>query len=89
MYPSPGLKAQLYLKELYVHEGHRGKGAGRTLMKFVARYALAHGCNRMDWSAEKTNPAALEFYEAVGAKPLAKKVYYRLADGELESFANK
>ncbi|NNE39179.1 MAG: GNAT family N-acetyltransferase [Gammaproteobacteria bacterium] len=87
MYPSPNLNGQLYLKELYVDEKYRGKGAGQALMKAVARYALEHNCNRMDWSAEKTNPPALEFYRAIGAKPLDVKVYYRFSDSDLVSFA--
>ena len=89
MYPSPKSKAQLYIKELFIDAAHRNRGAGRALMKFVARYALDHGCNRMDWSAEKTNPTAVEFYNAIGAKPLSYKIYYRIADEDLESFANE
>ncbi len=88
MYPSPNLKGQLYLKELYVDEKYRGHGTGQALMKAVARYALDHNCSRMDWSAEKTNPSALEFYQAIGATPLDIKVYYRIAGEDLESFAS-
>ncbi len=89
MYPSPNLKGQLYLKELFVDEEYRGKGVGQALMKAVARYALDHNCSRMDWSAEKTNPSALEFYQAIGATPLDIKVYYRIASEDLESFADQ
>ena len=89
MYPSPNLKGQLYLKELYVDVAYRGKGAGKALMKAVARYALERNCSRMDWSAEKTNPSALDFYEAIGAKALDVKVYYRISDADLKTFAGE
>lgn len=88
MYPSPSLMGQLYLKELYVDEEYRGIGVGEKLMKILARYAIEHNCSRMDWSAETTNPSALEFYKTIGAKPLEKKVYYRIADTDLKSFAD-
>jgi GNAT superfamily N-acetyltransferase len=87
MYPSPHSAAQLYIKELYVDEKFRGQGAGRAMMKFLARYALDHGCSRLDWSAETDNPGAVEFYTAIGAKPVEEKVYFRFENDDLESFA--
>jgi GNAT superfamily N-acetyltransferase len=87
MYPVPNRKAQLYLKELFVAAEHRGKGIGEALMKFLAGYALEHGCSRLDWTTETTNPEAMAFYQAIGARPCDAKIYYRLADDELRRFA--
>ena len=88
MFPAPRSAAQLYLKELYVDENSRGQGAGRALMKFLARYALDHGCSRMDWTAETDNPGAVEFYTAIGARPVEEKVYFRFDNEALEAFSN-
>ena len=88
MYPAPASAAQLYIKELFVDEKFRGKGTGRAMMKFLARYAIDHGCSRLDWSAETDNPGAVEFYTAIGAKPVEEKVYFRFENEALEAFAN-
>lgn len=88
MYPSPNRKAQLFMKELYVDAGHRGSGHGRAVMKFLARYALDHGCSRVDWTSDTTNLGAVNFYEAIGAHPVEEKIYYRLAGDELKMFAS-
>jgi GNAT superfamily N-acetyltransferase len=87
LYPVPNRKAQLFLKELFVDANARGIGIGRKLMRFVARYAFEHGCSRLDWAVDTTNGAAIEFYAALGAKPLNEKLYFRLANDELEDFA--
>jgi GNAT superfamily N-acetyltransferase len=47
--PSPAHRRHCWLKELYVRSGRRGGGVGRTLMSWVARYAVDNGCCRIDW----------------------------------------
>ena len=89
MYPVPNQGAQLYMKELFVDAEHRGKGAGKGLMKFLAEYGLEHGCSRLDWTSDTTNPEAMAFYQVIGAKPSDTKVYYRLADDQLRNFAKR
>ena len=36
----------LYLEDLYVRESERGKGAGKAVMKTLARVAKGCGCKR-------------------------------------------
>jgi ribosomal protein S18 acetylase RimI-like enzyme len=36
---------------------------------------------RFDWTAETDNPEALHFYDGLGARRVAEKVYYR-CEGE-------
>lgn len=89
MYPGPNATGQLFMKELFTTEEARGKGAGKALMKFLAKYAIEHGCTRFDWTAETTNPNALAFYDYLGAPRLQEKVYYRFTDGQLQAFADE
>jgi ribosomal protein S18 acetylase RimI-like enzyme len=81
LYPGSILNPQLYLKELYVAERARGQGAGRRLIRALARLAEARGCTRVDWTAERDNPAARGLYDALGARMMEKKICYRL-DGD-------
>ena len=87
LHPGPGATGQLHLKEIFVLEQHRGKGAGKALMKFIAAYALEEDCSRLDWTGDKSNPAGLDFYRALGITPLDDKVYFRLSGEALKRFA--
>ncbi len=87
LHPGPGATGQLYLKEIFVLEQHRGKGAGTALMKFLAAYALDQNCSRLDWTGDKSNPAGLDFYRALGITASDNKVYFRLSGEALKRFA--
>lgn len=87
MYPAPNCSGQLYMKDLFTSERARGKGVGTALMRFLARFAVGHGCNRFDWTAETTNPSATEFYLSVGASEVREKKYFRLEDEVLVKFS--
>ena len=77
----------LYLEDLYVSPAHRGKGFGKALLKHLARIAVARGCGRFEWSVLDWNAPAIEFYEALGAKPLSEWVGYRLEGRALRDLA--
>jgi GNAT superfamily N-acetyltransferase len=77
----------LYLEDLYVTPEYRGSGAGRMLLKHLARIALAEGCGRFEWSVLDWNEPAIRVYEAVGAEPLSEWTRYRLTGKELEALA--
>ncbi|MEM8630045.1 MAG: GNAT family N-acetyltransferase [Pseudomonadota bacterium] len=85
----PGLSASgtLFLKDLFVSDEARGTGLGRALMRHIARRAVALGCQRFDWTAETDNPAAIEFYDALGARRVEEKVYFRFSGEDLTAFA--
>ena len=63
LYPGPDGGGQLYLKDLYTSAQARGQGVGLALMKYLANFAISHGCRRFDWTAETDNPDAIAFYE--------------------------
>jgi len=43
-------KKGLYLEDLYVSPEHRGVGAGKELLKHLAKIAVSQGCGRFEWS---------------------------------------
>ena len=48
LYPAPKERAQLFMKELYVHSSSRGSQVGEELMRWLARYAVENQCVRFD-----------------------------------------
>lgn len=89
LYPAPGLKGQLFMKDLYVCSAWRGQGIGEEIMRFLAAYALSKGCVRFDWTAEDTNHGAIAFYERLGANKVPEKIYFRLTQSEIQALAAK
>lgn len=77
LWPAAGAHTSLYLKELYVRAHARRQGVAHALMSELRSIAAKAGCTRFEWTADTDNPAALAFYEAFGARPLAEKVFYR------------
>lgn len=77
----------LYLEDLYVAPAFRGRGAGRLLLKELARIAVEEGCGRFEWSVLDWNTSAIRVYEAVGAKPQGEWIRYRLSGDTLTAFA--
>jgi ribosomal protein S18 acetylase RimI-like enzyme len=65
------------LKELYVAEAYRRAGVGRMLMDGVSAIAGRRGLSRVEWTTDTSNRNAQAFYEALGARPLASKIFYR------------
>ncbi len=80
-------KNGLYLEDLYISPESRGTGAGRALLKHLARIAVTENCGRFEWSVLDWNEPAIKFYESIGAKPLHEWVGYRLNGDALTAFA--
>lgn len=77
----------LYLEDLYVSPEFRGLGAGKALLKHLARIAVARNCGRFEWSVLDWNEPAIRFYKALGAKPQDEWVPYRLTGQALVDLA--
>lgn len=77
----------LYLEDLYVSPKHRGSGAGKLLLRHLARLAFDSGCGRFEWSVLDWNEPAIQFYQSLGAKPQSEWVRYRMAGDTLKHFA--
>ncbi|THV16648.1 GNAT family N-acetyltransferase [Rhizobium rhizophilum] len=80
-------KNGLYLEDLYVSPDYRGSGAGKLLLKHLARIAVERGCGRFEWSVLDWNTPAIRVYDAIGAEPQTEWIRYRLAGDKLETFA--
>jgi GNAT superfamily N-acetyltransferase len=80
-------KPGLYLEDLYVSLEHRGKGAGKLLLKKMAQVALDKGCGRFEWSCLDWNKPSRDFYESIGAKSQDEWVGYRMSGQTLIDFA--
>jgi GNAT superfamily N-acetyltransferase len=77
----------LYLEDLFVEPGMRGKGIGKALLQRVAQVAVERGCGRMEWSVLDWNQPAIEFYRACGARPQDGWTTFRLAGEAMLEFA--
>jgi GNAT superfamily N-acetyltransferase len=87
IYPGPGLRSGLFMKELFVTAGSRGNGVGKALIQTVARVAAERGHQRVDWTADRNNSGLVSFYSGLGALAQDEKVFYRLAGDALTSLA--
>jgi GNAT superfamily N-acetyltransferase len=78
----------LYLEDLFVRPGHRGKGYGRALLIDLAKIARERGCGRMEWAVLDWNEPAIEFYRKLGAKPMDEWTVFRLARDGIAKLAD-
>ena len=60
----------IYLEDVYVEPGARGKGLGKALLIEVIRTARERGCRRCDWMVLDWNQRAKQFYQSLGANIL-------------------
>ena len=77
----------LYLEDLFVNPEMRGKGYGRALLTHLARIARDRGCGRMEWAVLDWNEPAIQFYRALGAKPMHEWTVFRLTGDEILKLA--
>lgn len=80
-------KNGLYLEDLYISPEYRSNGAGKAVLKYLAKVAVDKGCGRFEWSVLDWNEPAIQFYEGIGAKQQKEWILYRLDGGALTSFA--
>jgi GNAT superfamily N-acetyltransferase len=80
-------KNGLYLEDLYVTPSARGLGAGKALLRHLAKTAVENGCGRFEWSVLDWNEPAIGVYDSIGAEPQNEWIRYRLAGDKLREFA--
>lgn len=78
-------KPTLYLEDIFVLEGSRDSGVGRSLFLRCVREAIAHGCGRMEWSVLNWNVKAIRFYRKLGAKKLNEWSVFRLNEKAIKT----
>lgn len=79
----------IYLEDLFVQPAHRGKGAGKALLKQLATIAVERGYKRVEWCVLKWNTPSIEFYRSIGAFPMEEWDTFRLTDDALAQFGGK
>ena len=57
----------LYLEDLYVKPGQRGRGVGEALLTRLGRIAAERGYGRFEWCVLDWNENAIRFYQRLGA----------------------
>ncbi|XP_014664869.1 PREDICTED: diamine acetyltransferase 2-like [Priapulus caudatus] len=60
----------LYMEDIYVHPGHRGKGCGSRMLQQLAQVAVTTNCCKIQFVVLNWNDQALKFYEKIGAVDL-------------------
>ena len=82
-------KPGLYLEDLYIKPGYRGRGYGRRLLSHLARLAKQRGCARFEWAVLDWNAPAIRFYESLGAKIMQQWKINRLTGEDLSRLAGE
>jgi GNAT superfamily N-acetyltransferase len=83
LWPAVGLTRSLYLKELYVIDAARGQGIGKLLMRQLYNIAVEHGCSRVEWTTDRDNLDAQQFYAKLGIPVKESKLFYRIEGDDL------
>ena len=66
-------KPGIWLEDLFVRPEHRGKGHGLALLQHLR--TLTDG--RVEWAVLDWNTPSIEFYDALGARPVPGWTRYR------------
>lgn len=77
----------LYLEDLFVVPEERGRGAGRALLRALARIALRRRCGRMEWAVLDWNTPSIRFYKRLGAGLRKEWILTRLTGAPLRRLA--
>ncbi len=64
----------IWLEDLFVRPGHRGRGVGRALLEHLFERA---GDGRVEWAVLDWNAPSIAFYDSIGARPVAGWTMYR------------
>jgi GNAT superfamily N-acetyltransferase len=77
----------LWLEDLVVLPEERGRGAGKALLRALAKIAVARRCGRMEWSVLDWNAPAIRFYRRIGARLDREWIITRLKGAPLRRLA--
>lgn len=75
------------MEDLFVRPEARGAGLGKALLKKLAAIAVERDCARLEWSVLDWNEPAIQFYKALGAKPMDEWTIYRVDGTALAKLA--
>jgi GNAT superfamily N-acetyltransferase len=78
----------IYLEDLFVEPGERGRGYGKALLAELARICVERGYARLDWAVLDWNAPSIEFYRSIGARPMDEWDIYRLTGPALTALGS-
>ena len=79
----------IYLEDLYVTPGLRGRGVGRAMLVYLAKLAKERGCGRLEWSVLNWNAPAIKLYKSIGATPMDDWTVFRVTGEALDGLADE
>jgi GNAT superfamily N-acetyltransferase len=82
-------KPGIYLEDLFVRPEARGSGLGKALLQRLAQLALERDCARLEWWVLDWNDPAIQFYRALGAKPMDEWTTFRVDGDALSDLAGQ
>jgi GNAT superfamily N-acetyltransferase len=80
-------RPSLYLEDLFVLPEERSNGAGKALLRALAKIAVRKGCGRMEWTVLDWNRPAIRFYQRLGAQLRKEWILTRIAGAPLRRLA--
>ena len=82
-------KSVLYLEDLFIENGMRGKGYGKQVLAYLAKTAIIKECVRFEWSCLRWNKPSIAIYEKMKAMQMREWIKFRLDGKELDELAAK
>ena len=77
----------IYLEDLFVMPEARGLGAGKALLRALAKRCVAQGLARLEWAVLDWNAPSIAFYDSLGASAQTDWIVRRLTGGPLKALA--
>jgi GNAT superfamily N-acetyltransferase len=81
-------RAGIYLEDLFVVPEARGLGAGKALLRRLARRCVEAELGRLEWAVLDWNAPSIAFYDSLGATALDDWTVRRLTGEALERLAS-
>jgi GNAT superfamily N-acetyltransferase len=77
----------IYLEDLFVRPGLRGKGIGKALLSHLAKECVTNNWSRLQWSVLDWNAPSIAFYKSLGAVMLDEWTICKVAGPALKQLA--
>lgn len=77
----------IYLEDLFVRPEARGRGAGKALLRRLARRCVEQGLGRLEWAVLDWNAPSIAFYDSLGALSMDEWIVRRMTGEALEQLA--
>ena len=77
----------IYLEDLFVVPEAHGLGAGKALLRALAKRCVAQGLARLEWSVLDWNAPSIAFYDSLGAEALNEWITRRMTGEPLKALA--